>query len=57
MERNGEIFEMMRRKKQWDLETGMGGLTEQKGAKNNRVGILRENITDRCLLVIIIYLF
>lgn len=34
---------MMRRKKLWNLETGIGGLMEQKGAKNNSGGILREH--------------
>lgn len=34
---------MTGRKKQWDLETGMGGLTEQKGAKNNSGVILKEH--------------
>lgn len=54
MERNGEIFEMTRRKKLWDLEMGMGGLTEQKGVKIT-VEKCSENITVRSLLVI--YLF
>lgn len=52
MERNGELFEMTRRKKLWDLEMGKGGLTEQKGVKIT-VEKCSENITVRCLLVYI----
>lgn len=43
VERNGENFEMMRSKKQWDLEMAMDGSMEQKGAKHNSGGKLREH--------------